>query len=108
VQLTDIAGEGVHRILNERRRQITEEGWTPEHDFEHGGGDLARAAVAYVLASYEDGLFMEGELDVSDPTAAWPWPDGWKPSGDPIRNLTKAGALIAAEIDRLLEVRRSG
>ncbi len=34
--------------------------------------------------------------------AGWPWFDGWKPDlSDPIRNLVKAGALIAAEIDRL-------
>lgn len=33
---------------------------------------------------------------------AWPWDASWwKPSADPIRNLVKAGALIAAEIDRL-------
>ena len=33
----------------------------------------------------------------------WPWDmKWWKPSDeDPIRNLVKAGALIAAEIDRL-------
>lgn len=31
----------------------------------------------------------------------WPWDDGWDPSPDAIRNLEKAGALIAAEIDRL-------
>jgi len=32
----------------------------------------------------------------------WPWErEAWKPSEDPIRNLVKAGALIAAEIDRL-------
>ncbi len=34
------------------------------------------------------------------------WPEdweaeAWKPSADPVRNLVKAGALIAAEIDRL-------
>lgn len=35
-------------------------------------------------------------------TAAWPWDENWwKPSLDPIRNLVKAGALLAAEIDRL-------
>lgn len=33
---------------------------------------------------------------------AWPWYlDSFKPSIDPIRNLEKAGALLAAEIDRL-------
>ena len=32
----------------------------------------------------------------------WPWDKKWwKPSDDPIKNLIKAGALIAAEIDRL-------
>lgn len=32
----------------------------------------------------------------------WPWESKWwKPSNDPIKNLVKAGALIAAEIDRL-------
>lgn len=35
--------------------------------------------------------------------AAWPWmQSAFKPSADPIRNLEKAGALIAAEIDRRL------
>lgn len=35
-------------------------------------------------------------------TASWPFDASWwKPSNDPIRNLIKAGALIAAEIDRL-------
>jgi hypothetical protein len=29
----------------------------------------------------------------------------WKPSTDPIRNLERAGALIAAEIDRLERAR---
>jgi len=32
----------------------------------------------------------------------WPWDmEWWKPEYDPIKNLVKAGALIAAEIDRL-------
>jgi hypothetical protein len=35
-------------------------------------------------------------------TGFWPWDDEWyKPTPkDPIRQLVKAGALIAAEIDR--------
>lgn len=34
---------------------------------------------------------------------AWPFDaPSWKPSEDPIKNLVRAGALIAAEIDRLL------
>ena len=36
------------------------------------------------------------------PNPQWPFEDAaWKPSHDPVKNLVKAGALIAAEIDRL-------
>lgn len=36
------------------------------------------------------------------PLEGWPWRDeDWKPSNDRVANLVKAGALIAAEIDRL-------
>lgn len=36
----------------------------------------------------------------------WPWDEAsWKPDNDPVRTLVKAGALIAAEIDR--ELRRA-
>lgn len=39
----------------------------------------------------------------------WPWAAKWfKPSDDPIRNLVKAGALIAAEIDRLQKLFKNG
>lgn len=76
---------GVHRIEDERNRQVTQEGWTAEHDDVHVEGELARAAAAYLMES--PGL--------------WPWAFvDFKPT-DRIRDLTKAGALIAAEIDRL-------
>lgn len=36
----------------------------------------------------------------------WPWDaKWWKPSDDPIKNLVKSGALIAAEIDRLQNIK---
>lgn len=80
---------GIERIAAERQRQIEKEGWTPEHDrIEHGGWELRDAAVAYLE---QDGKY-------------WPWDGGFKPTpNDRIRELEKAGALIAAEIDRLLE-----
>lgn len=34
---------GIERIAAERRRQIGEEGWTPEHDAQHVNGELAEA-----------------------------------------------------------------
>lgn len=86
--------DGAAMIAFERRRQVDAEGWTPEHDDEHGGGELVDAAVAYLRC---------GLTSASDAKFPWPWAtDWWKPSDDPITNLVRAGALIAAEIDRLL------
>lgn len=90
--------EGARLITAERQRQITQEGWTPDHDDEHVRGELAGAAVCYILHALQ-------QDDIEDepwPLPQWPWAVSyWKPSGDPRRNLVKAGALIAAEIDRL-------
>lgn len=84
---------GAERIAAERQRQIEEEGWTPEHDDGHDGGSLAGAAAAYTLANEPLGASL------------WPWErSSWKPGTDRIRQLEKAGALIAAEIDRLLRI----
>lgn len=87
---------GAEMIAAERQRQIAEEGWTPEHDSEeHGDGDLAFAAICY--AQPEEDRQVENGLPFY-----WPWEDSWKPTpNDRIRELVKAGALIAAEIDRL-------
>ncbi len=101
---------GAERIAAERRRQEEEEGWTPEHDAEHTNAELATAGVGYAMFAVEQLVMgpdreMPGEAYSVPPSATeWPWhPDRWKPSTDPIRNLVKAGALIAAEIDRLAE-----
>jgi hypothetical protein len=93
------AKTGVELIANERQRQIEKEGWTPEHDDWHLDGALSSAAECYLLELRA--RKQRGQV-VKSPPPAWPWErDWWKPSGDPIRNLVKAGALIAAEIDRL-------
>jgi hypothetical protein len=90
---------GVQIIAEERQRQIAVEGWTPEHDAEHTQGELAKAAGCYALA--EDARRQHS--DDSEPFIMWPWEASWwKPSQtDRIKELAKAGALIAAEIDRL-------
>ena len=88
---------GVVLITAERQRQIDVEGWTPEHDDEHSSSELNRAARFYAKKAQ----YPESYTDVKAPMG-WPWDtEWWKPSPDPIRNLVKAGALIAAEIDRL-------
>jgi hypothetical protein len=91
---------GAERIVNERQRQIYIEGWTPEHDAEHFEQELARAAACYAKPHAYRGA--GGGNSIAAPLD-WPWEaHWWKPTpGDRIRELVKAGALIAAEIDRL-------
>ena len=83
---------GAALIVAERRRQIEDEGYSSEHDAEHEPDEFAYAAVAYALP----------------PTAYpsrvryWPWEsEAWKPK-DRLRDLVRAGALIAAAIDAAL------
>jgi hypothetical protein len=83
---------GIELISIERQRQIKVEGWTAEHDDKHKDNDLARAGAVYALpAKYR--FYAQ----------AWPWDKEWfKPTPtNRIKELAKAGALIAAEIDRL-------
>ena len=91
---------GIEIISEERERQIAVEGWSSEHDDQHTDEELAQAAATYV---YPDRLAYPGRDEV--------WPENWdsewfKPTfhlgiQGRIKELAKAGALIAAEIDRL-------
>ena len=94
--------KGVDLIAAERRRQVEQEGWTAEHDDHHVGGEIAGAAACYALAS---GVLTEEGLADYRPRL-WPWAEDWWKPKDPLRNLVRAGALIAAEIDRLLRARK--
>lgn len=104
--------DGAKLIAAERARQINREGCTTLHDDGHTNGEMAAAASAYVLLACdmlhpEGPELSEAQLDRLD--KAWPWSvEWWKPSPDPIRNLVKAGALIAAEIDRLQRLAAKG
>lgn len=99
---------GIDDIAAERRRQIESEGWTPEHDDEHATGELARAAICYIkaaLADRADRAVMDTFQDKSGTPfsvfSGWPWDDAWWKPKSRRRDLVRAGALIAAEIDRL-------
>lgn len=93
---TDQAGQVPQAWLDvqaERRRQVEDEGWTPEHDDEHNGGELADAAACYALSAAGWSTYAARER--------WPWPlEWWKPS-TARRDLVKACALALAEIERL-------
>lgn len=88
---------GIEIIAEERHRQISKEGWTAEHDATHENGEMALAAATYALPE------SERRCGVCPHPVHWPWGlSWWKPTPeDRVRELAKAGALIAAEIDRL-------
>ncbi|WP_253942765.1 hypothetical protein [Pseudomonas aeruginosa] len=85
-------------VQAERRRQITAEGWTPEHDDEHSHGQIARAAACYALAGSSAPNDGTAALLVS---LAWPWDEQWWKPSTARRDMVKACALGLAEIERL-------
>jgi hypothetical protein len=92
-------------IADERKRQQESEGFMPEHDDQRIRFELSRAAATYCMAAYIRGSAPNATHDeicriMGD--GLWPWEQSWfKTNGDAIRMLVKAGALIAAEIERL-------
>lgn len=97
---------GVDLIKQERERHF-ELGYDASHDAHEVNGELAVAAGLYALDStYANDIFHEAIATgprTEDTLALWPWEDMPDKRGniDRIRELTIAGALIAAEIDRL-------
>lgn len=110
---------GVERIAAERTRQMEVENWSPEHDDEHTDSSLAWVATCYAAP----GLIRVRRPVIDGEIYEDPWPSSWDGQYDKrpkhggsvqpnspfvlnrqerIRQLEKAGALIAAEIDRLL------
>ncbi|MDW8831474.1 hypothetical protein [Pseudomonas aeruginosa] len=85
-------------VQAERRRQITAEGWTPEHDDAHSHGQMARAAACYALAGSSAQNDGTAALLVS---LAWPWDQQWWKPTTARRDLVKSCALALAEIERL-------
>lgn len=109
---------GIELIAVERQRQVEKEGWTPEHDDEHDDDSLTFAAVCYALprefqpmktkTDQEDVSGGRGDCPVWGPVKyrvpkLWPdsWHGVWWNPKNRIHDLARAGALIAAEIDRL-------
>lgn len=124
--MLNIFTPGADLIKNERKRQIEQEGFTQEHDLVQIQNELSYAAVCYAhpnhcyvkkkddnpsgfpVVTLEGAAAPQGDGEyLIVPPAFWPWaPSAWKPCpNDRIRELTKAGAIIAAEIDRLRNAR---
>lgn len=96
---------GAELIAEERQRQIDEEGWTSKHDDSHTSFSLTRAAICYAARAIGIQCF-----ESITPTRKrhvyqdlWPWEGKWdkRKQHGVLKCLVIAGALIAAEIDRL-------
>lgn len=111
---------GIERIAAERARHA-ELGYDEAHDDRHHNASMAKAAACYAapgkvfnVVPRDDGGFASVEL--------WPWSrqddhrehrnkSNFEVENDPdliearIHDLERAGALAAAEIDRLLKVK---
>lgn len=100
---TGYPSEGVAMIARERERQITEEGYDSRHDDRHNKDDsLARAAAHYAAPGE---AFLRKPGGVHNMLNMWPatWNERFNKKSSHSRNtqLIIAGALIAAELDRL-------
>lgn len=95
-------GSGVRAIADERQRQVDAEGYSAENDADYKAGELANAALAYVQVAAMD-LAAGGRSHVAtrSPPACWPWHRLWWKPRDARRDLVRAGALIAAQLDLL-------
>lgn len=110
---------GIAMIEDERTRQQAVEGYDDVHDDAHDNSELIAAAMAYLTASVKppssvpDGMpeemrpflepLLEGMASAAEAAPALMWPfekESFSPSDDILRNLVRAGAFIAAEIDR--------
>lgn len=114
---------GTELIAAERQRQIEKEGWTPEHDDEHSLGEMVSAAICYASETLDVEILKACGHSYKDP---WPWSIGWDKRRQhrvgygfsdgnegiqeamryhifdgKIKCLEIAGALLAAEIDRV-------
>lgn len=100
-------------IAAERLRQIDGEGRTADHDDGYVAGELASAAAAYAyVASVPDSMrrLVSGIYSIQNLSRIadlWPWEAHWWKPKDRRADLVRAGALIAAEIERLDRAKRA-
>lgn len=101
---------GIEVIAKERQRQIQQKGFNKIHDSQYKTSALNNAAICYAIFAGSSNSMREAirqQVKFGHTPGGWPWDlQSWKPSDDNcdssrIRELAKAGALIAAEIDRL-------
>ena len=88
---------GIELIAEERQKQIEKNGWDSNHDDLHTDGSL-RVVAATLCAVGTDATVLD---PLERGTLQNPWGLEEKLREDHVRRLKVAGALIAAEIDRI-------
>jgi hypothetical protein len=97
---------GAMLIAKERERQMTEENYSAQHDDGHHKGELVCTALMY--ASEQNLWARDNHPDCASISSLSNFAHfKVKRTGNRIRDLTRAGALIAAEIDRLQRIKKS-
>lgn len=98
--------------LNERHRQMTDEGFDPDHDTEYDSQELIRAGISYLILSAlpmalsPQGMDKRGRLYELTEKAGeflkllWPWKEQWLKPKSLTRNLERGIALILAHADK--------
>ncbi|MEA9759742.1 hypothetical protein VDF70_11835 [Xanthomonas campestris pv. raphani] len=97
-----VKSDGVAAIAQERTRQVVTEGMTAQGDAGYRRGQLAYAALAYLqLSAMELRDGGRAHIATASPPACWPWAASWWKPRDVRRDLVRAGALIAAQLDAI-------
>lgn len=116
MEVSKVTKSGIELIADERQRQIEVEGYSVQHDSQHDFRELTSAARTYIdaaiLTTKSEEIGNSNEASISwhkynEPfewkylKLGWPWEEeSFKPTTS-LKDLIKAGALIAAAIDRL-------
>jgi hypothetical protein len=103
---------GIELIAAERQRQIDVERYRAYNDDKQTSGELAIAAACYAVHDINDHgahfevlrLYGHGDPREGECEDAWPWGADFdkREEHSPLRKRIIAGALMAAEIDRML------
>lgn len=96
----------VAEVLEERTRQIIEEGYGPDHDDEWAVGQLAMAAAAYAvhpMVAFVFGTEHDPDRNSVHFEDVYPWLPRYDKREKLMRRrlLVQAAALIVAEIERI-------
>jgi hypothetical protein len=97
--MTILNSAGVLKIADERNLQRARH--RAQDDDAYRDFELTRGALAYLTAALQMQRMALGEMGDGAASIAWPWaPETFRPRNAK-RALEKAGAMIAAELDRL-------